>query len=113
MKRIRSIMDNLYWVGIKESEIRSCKSFFTGSITYIGTGTSGNISYTHKYGCIKNYNNDSDELDEFIRNELKNIIKCDSDAKFMFYAPSYAYFLGKDIVSHTVCLNSSYVLTLL
>lgn len=113
MKRIRSIMDNLYWVGIKESEIRSCKSFFTGSITYIGTGTSGNISYTHKYGCIKNYNNDSDELDEFIRSELKNIIKCDSDAKFMFYAPSYAYFLGKDIVSHTVCLNSSYVLTLL
>lgn len=106
-------MDNLYWVGIKESEIRSCKNFFAGSITYIGTGTCGNISYTHKYGCVKNYNNDSDELDEFIRSELKNIIEYNSNAKFMFYAPSYAYFLGKDIVDHTVCLNSSYVLTLL
>ncbi len=27
-------MEELYWVGIKESEIRSCKNIFKGSITY-------------------------------------------------------------------------------
>lgn len=106
-------MDNLYWVGIKESEIRFCKKMFAGSITYIGTNTSGNVSYSQKYGHIKNYNNDSDELDDFIRDELRAILKNEPNAKFMFYAPSYAYYLGKDIASHTVCLNSTYVLTLL
>lgn len=106
-------MLNLYWVGIKESEIRSCKNMFTGSVTYNGSGENGNIAYTHIYGEILNYNNDSIKLDSFMRNTLLNLIETIPDVKFMFYTPYYAYFLGDEIARHTVCLNEQSVLSLL
>lgn len=106
-------MENLYWVGIKESEIRSCKDLFAGSITYNGTGKDGNISYTHIYGEILNYNNDSPKLDSFMRSTLLEMIKRNPDIKFMFYTPYYAYFLGDEIAHHTICLNEQSVLSLL
>lgn len=106
-------MINLYWVGIKESEIRSCKHLFAGSITYNGTGRDGNIAYTHIYGEILNYNSDSIKLDLFMRDTLMDLIKTIPDIKFMFYTPYYAYFLGDEIVRHTICLNEKSVLALL
>lgn len=106
-------MENLYWVGIKESEIRSCKNLFAGSITYNGSGKAGNIAYTHIYGEILNYNNDSAKLDSFMRNTLLNLIKKIPDIKFMFYTPYYAYFLGAEIAHHTICLNEQTILSLL
>lgn len=106
-------MVNLYWVGIKESEIRSCKDLFAGSITYNGSGKDGNIAYTHIYGEILNYNNDSPQLDSFMRNTLLDLIKKIPDIKFMFYTPYYAYFLGTEIAHHTICLNEQSVLSLL
>lgn len=106
-------MVNLYWVGIKESEIRSCKNLFSGSVTYNGSGQQGNISYTHTYGEILNYNNDSPKLDIFMKNTLLNLIKTVPDIKFMFYTPYYAYYLGNEILQHTVCLNEQSTLSLL
>ena len=106
-------MTDLYWVGIKESEIRSCKNLFSGSVTFNGSGKNGNIAYTHTYGKILNYNNDSPQLNAFIKNTLINLIKIIPDVKFMFYTPFYAYFLGDEIVQHTVCLNEQSVLALL
>ncbi len=106
-------MENLYWVGIKESEIRSCKELFAGSITYNGSGKNGNIAYTHTYGEILNYNNDSPRLDIFIKNTLLSLIQTIPNIKFMFYTPYYAYFLGDEIVQHTICLNEQSVLSLL
>ena len=112
-KEVNNFMENLYWVGIKESEIRSCKDLFAGSITYNGSGKDGNISYTHIYGEILNYNNDSSKLDSFMRNTLLDLIEEIPDIKFMFYTPYYAYFLGEEITCHTICLNEQSVLSLL
>lgn len=106
-------MKNLYWVGIKESEIRSCGGLFEGSITFNGTGESGNISYSKQRGEILNYNQDSNQLDSFIRNTLLSLISKNPKIKFMFYSPSYAYYMGNEIVKHTICLNDSYLLNLL
>ena len=106
-------MENLYWVGIKESEIRSCKNLFSGSITYNGSGNNGNISYTRMHEEILNYNNDSPKLDSFMRNTLLDLIKKSPDIKFMFYTPYYSYFLGDEIAHHTICLNEQSVLSLL
>lgn len=106
-------MENLYWVGIKESEIRSCKNLFSGSITYNGSGNNGNISYTRIHEEILNYNNDSPKLDSFMRNTLLDLIKKIPDIKYMFYTPYYSYFLGDEIAHHTICLNEQSVLSLL
>lgn len=112
-KDVNSIMVNLYWVGIKESEIRSCKGLFSGSVTYNGSGKNGNISYTNNYDEILNYNNDSPKLDTFMKNTLLDLIQKVPDIKFMFYTPYYAYFLGNEIVQHSICLNEQSILSLL
>ncbi len=106
-------MRNLYWVGIKESEIRSCKELFAGSVTYNGSGKNGNISYTHQANRILNYNNDCNELDNFIKQTLLELIDTVQNVQFMFYTPSYAYYLGEEIVKHTIGLNDAYILNLL
>ena len=80
-------MEELYWVGIKESEIRSCKNIFKGSITYTGSGKNGNISYSSCSGKILNYNTDSSELDAFISKTLHQLILENHNIKLIFYNP--------------------------
>lgn len=106
-------MKQLFWVGIKESEIRTCKHLFTGSVTYSGSGKNGNKSFVSDCSCILNYNQDSLKLDRFIENTLLELIQKDPNVKFMFYTPYYAYCLNEKIKEHTVCLNSRSVLQLL
>ena len=101
-------MEELYWVGIKESEIRSCKNIFKGSITYTGSGKNGNISYSSCSGKILNYNTDSSELDAFISKTLHQLILENHNIKFMFYNPYYAFFLGGEILKHTISTNQIY-----
>lgn len=101
-------MEELYWVGIKESEIRSCINIFTGSVTYSGSGKNGNISYSSYFGEILNYNTDSDKLDSFIKKTLLQLISENHNIKFMFYNPYYAFFLGGEILKHTISTNQIY-----
>lgn len=101
-------MEELYWVGIKESEIRSCTNIFKGSITYTGSGKNGNISYSSHTGKILNYNSDSGELDAFINETLLQMISENHNIKFMFYNPYYAFFLGGEILKHTITTNQIY-----
>lgn len=106
-------MEQLFWVGIKESEIRTCRHLFAGSVTYSGSGQNGNKSFVNENSRILNYNRDSIELDNFIEKTLLQIIQKNPNVKFMFYTPYYAYCLNEKIKEHTVCLNSRYVLQLL
>lgn len=106
-------MEALYWVGIKESEISLCSDLFAGSVTYSGSGKNGNISYVNDKGEILNYNNDSEKLDTFIKTTLLILIKKNPNIRFMFYNAYYAYFLGEEIIAHTICLNEKYILDLL
>lgn len=101
-------MEELYWVGLKESEIRSCINIFTGSVTYTGSGENGNISYSSYSGEILNYNADSDKLDAFIKKTLLQLISENHNIKFMFYNPYYASFLGGEILKHTISNNQIY-----
>ncbi|MCI9066972.1 MAG: hypothetical protein HFI53_14165 [Lachnospiraceae bacterium] len=68
-------MKHIYWVGIKESEIQMCSHLFEGSITFIGSGKCGNISFSASHDYIINYNEDSLELDNFMRESLHTIIE--------------------------------------
>lgn len=106
-------MENLYWVGIKESEIRSCKNIFKGSITYTGSGKNGNIAYSAYSGKILNYNKDSTELDTFIKETLLKLISENPNVKFMFYNPYFSFCLGDEILKHTININKIYSYNLL
>ena len=106
-------MEELYWVGIKESEIRSCINLFKGSVTFIGSGKNGNISYSARFGKILNYNRDSDVLENFIREVLYSLIRQNLNVKFMFYNPRFAFYFGEEIVKRTIVTNKIYPYNLL
>lgn len=107
-------MKHIYWVGVKESEIQTCKHIFEGSITFIGSGKDGNISFSSSNGYIINYNEDSLELDNFMRKTLHEIIEKVSDVSFLCYTPSYIYSLeDPEINKRIICANSRDTLQLL
>ncbi|MEY8428845.1 radical SAM protein [Lachnospiraceae bacterium 46-15] len=106
-------MEELYWVGIKESEIRSCINLFKGSVTFVGSGKNGNISYSARYRKVLNYNKDSDELDDFIKETLLSLISKNQNVKFMFYNPYFAFYLGGEILKHAIIINKIYSYNLL
>lgn len=107
-------MEHIYWVGIKESEIRSCRGLFEGSVTFIGSGKNGNISYSASNDSIINYNIDSMALDNFIRESLHQIIDKVPNVSFLCYTPSYIYSLeDTEINSHMICQSERETLQLL
>lgn len=107
-------MKHIYWVGVKESEIQTCKFLFEGSITFIGTGKNGNISFSSSNDYIINYNEDSSELDNFMKKTLHMIIDKIPDVSFFCYTTSYIYSLeDSEINKHIICGNSRDALQLL
>lgn len=107
-------MKHIYWVGIKESEIQMCSHLFEGSITFIGSGKCGNISFSASHDYIINYNEDSLELDNFMRESLHTIIEKVPDVSFLCYTASYIYSLeDPEISSHIICGNNRDTLRLL
>lgn len=100
-------MKHIYWVGVKESEIQTCKFLFEGSITFIGSGNNGNISFSSSNNYIINYNEGSLELDNFMKETLHMIIDKIPDVSFFCYTTSYIYSLeDSEINEHIICGNS-------
>lgn len=83
-------MKNLYWIGIRESDISFCSDLFESSITIFGKH---NISMQKKMNRIVDYNdeNNFDLIDQFFTMEMKKIIKENKNARFMYYNQLYAY----------------------
>lgn len=107
-------MEQIYWVGIKETEIRTCKHLFSGSITFIGTGKNGNISYSSSNNYIINYNEDSIELDNFMKKQLNKVIDQIPEVSFLCYTPLYIYSLKDSRINkHIICSNNEETLQLL
>lgn len=107
-------MKNIYWVGIKESEIRSCRRLFNGSVTFIGSGKNGNISYSSEYNYTINYNEDSKELDQFMEKSLLGIIEKDPASCFFCYTASYIFsFENPEITRRIICGNARDILQML
>lgn len=107
-------MKHIYWVGIKESEIKVCKHLFEGSVTFIGSGKDGNISFSSSQNYTINYNEDSIELDNFMKNTLRSVIKKIPDVLFFCYTTSYIYSLEDEKINkHIICGNSRDTLQLL
>lgn len=107
-------MKHIYWVGVKESEIQACRHLFEGSVTFIGSGKDGNISFSSSNNYIINYNEDSLELDNFMKCTLHAIIKNVPDASFFCYTTSYIYSLeDPEINKHIICGNNRDTLQLL
>lgn len=100
-------MYNLYWVGIRQSEIEFCKDMFKDSITIFGNT---NISMQRKLNKVIDHNNvqNFDMIDDFYNNEMLNILSKDSNAKFMYYSQINSYDNIKRIglLKNVICFNN-------
>ena len=104
-------MENIYWIGPRESDIDGLETMFKGSITIYGSGLNHNIAFCKNNNGRINHNERNEECDIFFKTVLKKIIMEDSSAKFLFYNPSLAHEYGSEILAHSICSNDYELLT--
>lgn len=99
-------MNNLYWIGPRESDIALIKNIFKESITLYGSNSNGNHSFCKEKGIQINHNMHYSDVDDFIESKLQHVMRQDVNALFLFYDQSKALTLSKEIIQHTVGLKS-------
>lgn len=103
----------LYWIGIRESEIRDINGLFEGSITIFGSGQNNNFAFEKVYKTRINYNKDNEDLNCFIAETAKKLVESDPEIKFLLYYPMEAEGFGNIVLNHSLCLNSLQLTNLL
>ena len=106
-------MANIYWVGVRESDLLGTGSFYKGSITLFGSGKNGNQCLFFGAKTRKDHNNASVEFDEFYEKSMIRVLNSDPTAKFMFYNQSAVQFLNSRLKSSVICTNDEHVLNIL
>ena len=106
-------MNNIYWIGIKESDLDDAKHIFKKSVTYFGKNSDKNISYSSQTGERVNHNLVNNKANKFIAHAIQEILCSDSEAHFMYFSPYHAYFLPKEILQKVYCINHKSVLEML
>ena len=89
-------MRRIYWVGARESDIKT-ESLFYGSITRYGIDSKKNTSFIN--------NSFTDSYDNFLLNILNEKLNISQDNYFMFSNQINAYKFGRQIYKHSICTN--------
>lgn len=105
-------MNNIYWIGPRQSDIEDIEELFAGSITIYGQSTNGNIAYCSNNKRI-NHNIDNPLCETFFQVTLDRILQRDKHARFLFYNQSLAYRYGENILARSICINNKHLLDLL
>lgn len=105
-------MNNIYWVGPRQSDIEDITGLFAGSITIYGDNNGRNISYCKDNSRI-NHNNDNSSCEIFFQKTLESILQQDKQAKFLFYNQKHAYRYGEAVLKNSICVNDNHLLELL
>lgn len=105
--------NHLYWIGVRESEIRDTNDLFNGSITTYGSNLEGNYAFDKTFNYRYDCNTDNQKWIDFINEKGKLIINRDNDAHFMlYYSPEYSE-LDKEIKKRVICKNSDTIIDFL
>lgn len=106
-------MDNkLVWVGPRESDILYSGIKFFRSVTFNGTNSNGNTSWSSKNNKRIDHiaTGVKWHLNDFLLQELVPLLE-DQDIQFMFYNPLQSYILGDGVPERTICANGQNCLT--
>ena len=99
-------MDDIVWVGIRQSEIKYC-NFINESINIFGNNEN---SLNKQIMRNINHNDVSNFLliGKFYNNEVLNFIKKNKNVKFMYYSQIYTYAALKklNVLDYVICLNN-------
>jgi len=93
-------MQNYFWIGARESDIKNEK-IFSGSITRYGIESSKNKSFPKA-----RQKNEENEYFDFISSTLQKVLEENQNCKFIFSNANTAYKMPDKILEHCICLNS-------
>jgi len=116
LKKLNQKQNNhLYWFGMRESEVESCRNIFQKTITIFGNGEDNNICFREEFQ--KNINHNSLEniavIDDFFEEHTKKILEVDPKAQFCSYNQSTVYHKSKDFKQHSIYVNEQQLLKFL
>lgn len=106
-------MNNIYWIGPRQSDIDNTNFKFAGSITIYGSNINGNTAYCSIANKRINHNVDNDDCNRFFSEKLKEICHNDPKSQFLFYNFSYAYEFDDEIQKHVIGLNPYNIIDML
>ena len=100
-------MKDLYWIGVKESDIEGCNQLYKGSLTILGSGENGNISYSSNKNERINHNSDENEkeVNEWLNSNALKILANNPNAKFMFYNQEKIFEYDETVIENTIYYN--------
>lgn len=98
-------MQEIFWIGIQESEIAMTFDLFTGSITIFGSGVNNNYAFDKKYKLRYNYNVDNDMWIEFVNESAQIIVRDHPNCVFCLYYPMDAVFYSEIVTSRMIGVN--------
>lgn len=104
---------NLYWIGIQESEIADVKNLFAGSITIFGSGENCNYAFDKETRLRFNYNKDNQAWSDFVNAKAEKIIIDNPNCKFLLYYPMDAKDYSDELKRRAIAINEPYLLDIL
>lgn len=107
------MIQSLYWIGCRESEITDCNYLFAGSITIFGSGRNGNRAFDQDKFLRYNYNLDNIQWNRFVEKCISEICSADPEAQFLLYYPDEVLTYGDELPKRVFCQNNEILLELL
>lgn len=107
------MINSLYWIGIRESELEDVQGLFAGSITVFGSGQNGNRAFEQRFHVRYDYNLDNDEWNRFVVTVAREVIEQDPNCRFLLYSPDEAGIYGAEVERRALCQNPESLLALL
>lgn len=106
-------MSNIYWVGIRESDLLSTGPLYDGSITFFGSGEGGNLCLFCGEMQRRNHNQKDAALNQFYSQTMKAIVEKNPSVRFMFYNQDMVYRIEKSLIDRAICFNDQSILDIL
>lgn len=99
-------LDNLIWVGPRESDIYDCADLFQGSVTIFGSNCNNNISYCTENHIRIDHNIPECIDDSFWIDRLKKLKEKYPDSKILYYNSEFSLKITEDLKKDVICCNS-------
>lgn len=100
-------MKKLVWIGIRESDTKSVRHLFSGSITLFGSGENGNISLEKETHNRINHNTDFIGVDAFYISAMQYFLNEDEETEFLQYDSLDGISFPKNLQERIICKNNS------
>lgn len=98
-------MSNIYWVGVRESDLLGLDHMYKGSITFFGSGQNGNRCLFQNKVPRKNHNESDPQFDLFYTQTMRKVLQENPSAQFMFYNQDMSYHIEPSLKGRVVCCN--------